>query len=463
MEYNVSWVHPYGNHSYGAYGRPGCRYTTAELILIVIVTGSLSFITVLGNVLVMLSIKVNRHLQTVNNYFLFSLACADLIIGLLSMNLYTLYIVKGYWPLGAVICDLWLALDYVVSNASVMNLLIICFDRYFCVTRPLTYPSKRTTRLAGLMIAAAWLLSLFLWAPAILFWQSFVGKRIVPDGECYIQLLSKPSVTLGMTLSAFYLPAVIMIVLYTRISFASRSRLTAELHSSRARTSSGRPKQSCHLKRSCVSTQTDTEPKSDLAISIEAETSVCAKQGIIKALKDSTEQANNNVIPTSDVIPSLDQLPSEINQDCRWSNSRVTFTGDKNSSATKVSQPSSILNGSNTTSQLRKMVSPFPSFSKTQVKRRRIVARERKVTKTIFAILLAFILTWTPYSVMAIIGTYCHFCVPDTAWTMGYWLCYINSTVNPACYALCNVTFRKTFKNLLRCQYRNTGVEVRMM
>ncbi|XP_064785136.1 muscarinic acetylcholine receptor M4 [Oncorhynchus masou masou] len=369
----------------------------------------------------MLSIKVNRHLQTVNNYFLFSLACADLIIGLLSMNLYTLYIVKGYWPLGAVICDLWLALDYVVSNASVMNLLIICFDRYFCVTRPLTYPSRRTTRLAGLMIAAAWLLSLFLWAPAILFWQSFVGKRIVPDGECYIQLLSKPSVTLGMTLSAFYLPAVIMIVLYTRISFASRSRLTAELHSSRARTSSGRPKQSCHLKRSCVSTQTDTEPKSDLAISIEAETSVCAKQGIIKALKDSTD------------------------------------------SATKVSQPSSILNGSNTTSQLRKMFSPFPSFSKTQVKRRRFVARERKVTKTIFAILLAFILTWTPYSVMAIIGTYCHFCVPDTAWTMGYWLCYINSTVNPACYALCNVTFRKTFKNLLRCQYRNTGVEVRMM
>ncbi|XP_070296180.1 muscarinic acetylcholine receptor M4 [Salvelinus sp. IW2-2015] len=421
MEYNVSWVHPYGNHSYGDYGRPGCLYTTAKLILIVIVTGSLSFITVLGNVLVMLSIKVNRHLQTVNNYFLFSLACADLIIGLLSMNLYTLYIVKGYWPLGAVVCDLWLALDYVVSNASVMNLLIICFDRYFCVTRPLTYPSRRTTRLAGLMIAAAWLLSLFLWAPAILFWQSFVGKRIVPDGECYIQLLSKPSVTLGMTLSAFYLPAVIMIVLYTRISFASRSRLTAELHSSRARTSSGRPKQSCHLKRSCVSTQTDTEPKSDLAISIEAETSICAKQGIIK----------------------------------------VTFncTGDKNSSATKVSQPSSILNGSNTTSQLRKMFSPFPSFSKTQVKRRRIVARERKVTKTIFAILLAFILTWTPYNVMAIIGTYCHFCVPDTVWTMGYWLCYINSTVNPACYALCNVTFRKTFKNLLRCQYRNTGVK----
>lgn len=168
---------------------------------------------------------MNRNLQTVNNYFLFSLACADLIIGFCSMNLYTVYIVIGYWPLGAVVCDLWLAVDYVVSNASVMNLLIISFDRYFCVTKPLSYPVRRSTKMAGLMIAAAWVLSFILWAPAILFWQFIVGGRTVPPNECYIQFFSNTVVTFGTAIAAFYLPVAIMIHLYWRISKASRSRV----------------------------------------------------------------------------------------------------------------------------------------------------------------------------------------------------------------------------------------------
>lgn len=202
-----------------------CPFKLAEMVLIILGLSSLSLITVIGNVLVIVSIKVNRNLQTVNNYFLFSLACADLIIGVFSMNLYTIYIVIGFWPLGPVICDLWLALDYVASNASVMNLLIISFDRYFCVTKPLNYPVRRTTRMAGMMIAAAWVLSFVLWAPAILFWQFIVGKRTVPEGKCEIQFFSNAAVTFGTAIAAFYLPVVIMSVLYWQISKASRSRV----------------------------------------------------------------------------------------------------------------------------------------------------------------------------------------------------------------------------------------------
>lgn len=127
---------------------------------------------------VMISFKIDKQLQTISNYFLFSLAMADLAIGLISMPLFTVSTILGHWPLGPFVCDTWLALDYLASNASVLNLLIISFDRYFSVTRPLTYRAKRTTNRAAIMIGSAWGISLLLWPPWIYSWPYIEGKLI---------------------------------------------------------------------------------------------------------------------------------------------------------------------------------------------------------------------------------------------------------------------------------------------
>lgn len=153
----TSEVEIFGNESYNVSNGLDCggelhSYRIWERVLIVIIAVFLSLTTVVGNIMVMISFKIDKQLQTISNYFLFSLAVADFAIGLISMPLFTLYTVLGYWPLGPHICDTWLALDYLASNASVLNLLIISFDRYFSVTRPLTYRAKRTTSRAAIMI-----------------------------------------------------------------------------------------------------------------------------------------------------------------------------------------------------------------------------------------------------------------------------------------------------------------------
>ncbi|XP_071639159.1 muscarinic acetylcholine receptor DM1-like isoform X1 [Temnothorax longispinosus] len=194
------------------------QYTFWERGVIIVLTIILSLATVIGNIMVMISFKIDKQLQTISNYFLFSLAVADFAIGLISMPLFTLYTVLGYWPLGPHVCDTWLALDYLASNASVLNLLIISFDRYFSVTRPLTYRAKRTTTKAAIMIGSAWGISLLLWPPWIYAWPYIEGTRTVPDNACYIQFIeTNHYITFGTAIAAFYVPVLIMCVLYFRI------------------------------------------------------------------------------------------------------------------------------------------------------------------------------------------------------------------------------------------------------
>ncbi|KAG9465190.1 muscarinic acetylcholine receptor M2 [Eleutherodactylus coqui] len=452
----------------------GSPYKTVEVVFIVIVAGSLSLVTVIGNILVMVSIKVNRHLQTVNNYFLFSLACADLIIGVFSMNLYTLYTVIGYWPLGPVVCDLYLALDYVVSNASVMNLLIISFDRYFCVTKPLTYPVRRTTKMAGMMIAAAWVLSFILWAPAILFWQFIVGGRTVKEGDCYIQFFSNAAVTFGTAIAAFYLPVIIMTILYWQISRASKSRIKKDKkeptsHQDPISPSNvqGKIVKPNNNNLSAIEDGLDHSKIQNGKASRNSVTENCIQtEGEEKEI--SNDSTSVSVVGSNakedgsakDVPQASGSQPTAKVENSKLACMRIVTKSQKGDCGSTSGTAIEIVpgtNGRNGEDKQKVVARKIVKMTKQPPKKKIPPSREKKVTRTILAILLAFIITWTPYNVMVLINTFCDVCVPNTVWTIGYWLCYINSTINPACYALCNTTFKKTFKHLLMCQYKNIG------
>uniref|UniRef100_A0A8C2HEW0 Muscarinic acetylcholine receptor n=1 Tax=Cyprinus carpio TaxID=7962 RepID=A0A8C2HEW0_CYPCA len=391
-------------------------HTIWQIVMIVFLCGSLSLVTITGNILVLVSFKVNKQLKTVNNYYLLSLAFADLIIGVLSMNLYTTYIIMDRWALGNWACDLWLAVDYVASNASVMNLLVISFDRYFSVTRPLTYRAKRTTKRAMTMIGLAWSISFILWAPAILFWQYFVGERTVPPGECYIQFLSEPITTFCTAIAAFYLPVTIMTVLYWRIYKETENR-SKELAGLKGSGNQGSPEESMQ-KWYELSTQYYTQKM--------IRTLRCDL--IIISLSGEEEDGE-----------AVYSISENLHQDAR------PFRKGLDSKASK-DQP-------NANDGKR-----IACKTKTQVNKRKKVSlvKEKKAAQTLSAILLAFIITWMPYNIMVLMNTFCDECIPKTLWALGYWLCYVNSTVNPMCYALCNKTFRTTFRSILLCQWHQT-------
>lgn len=514
----------------GQYYDPLGGHSLWQVIIIVVFTGLLSLVTIIGNILVMVSFKVNRQLKTVNNYFLLSLAVADLIIGVISMNLYTTYIVMGHWAMGNWACDLWLAIDYVASNASVMNLLVISFDRYFSITRPLTYRAKRTTKRAGVMIGLAWFVSLILWAPAILFWQYFVGERTVPLDKCYIQFLSEPIITFCTAMAAFYLPVTIMSVLYWRIykETENRSRELAGLQGSIGRFAGAeRPRFHLHAtggsSRSCGSfelgqpghghglsgrfycwgwkfsgrdkggpqreadqSSSDSWNNNEVGLSVDhsgssdedesAPSTTRAIFSLVLNLPGMRAAVNSQVTSCEDLDAASEEDPLRSPQENDESISRSVTNGSKRfvGSMGKVPSMSTIQastasvdqSADATNASIKSPSAPisfkeaalakrFAARARTQITKRKRMSliKEKKAAQTLSAILFAFIITWTPYNIMVLVNTFCNGCIPENLWALGYWLCYVNSTVNPMCYALCNKTFRSTFKMILLCRW----------
>jgi len=99
-----------------------------------------------------------------------------------------------------------------------------------------------------------------------------------------------------------------------------------------------------------------------------------------------------------------------------------------------------------------------PLQPKRKKKKNQEKKQEKKAAKTLSAILLTFILTWTPYNILVLLRTVLQDpnAIPKTLWDLSYYLCYINSTINPMCYALCNASFRRTYVRILTCKWDNS-------
>lgn len=86
--------------------------------------------------------------------------------------------------------------------------------------------------------------------------------------------------------------------------------------------------------------------------------------------------------------------------------------------------------------------------------------QETKAAKTLSAILLSFIITWTPYNILVLVKPLTAYeSIPKEVWNFVYALCYINSLINPMCYALCNASFRRTYVRILTCKWHTRNRE----
>uniref|UniRef100_A0A8C4RFX9 Trace amine-associated receptor 4-like n=1 Tax=Erpetoichthys calabaricus TaxID=27687 RepID=A0A8C4RFX9_ERPCA len=176
-------------------------------------------LTVIGNVLVIISISHFKQLHSPNNFLVCSLATVDFSLGICVLPFAIMRTVETCWYLGPVFCQLLLCTDNLLSYASIFHLCFIAIDRYYAVCNPLTYTTKITFRVVYIFIGISWIL------PTVFSFGLIYTKANVQGIEDLVVILSCEGGCILMfnklwavlASAVFYIPCVIMISIYAKI------------------------------------------------------------------------------------------------------------------------------------------------------------------------------------------------------------------------------------------------------
>ena len=162
------------------------NFDSITLYLLVFILWPLTFFTIVGNILALWAFVTDSKIrQNVTNRYILCLTISDLTVGCFSLPFNNIWLHFGRWPLGEVVCKIWLIVDYVACYISVMAILLLSFDRFHWVYWPLKYRQTHTVTKATFLILTASAFAFLFSTIPILFWDIWVGeKRIDYSVDC---------------------------------------------------------------------------------------------------------------------------------------------------------------------------------------------------------------------------------------------------------------------------------------
>ncbi|KAK0070296.1 dopamine receptor 2 [Biomphalaria pfeifferi] len=354
-----------------------------------------SLIVVVGNLMVIVAVYREVYLRMVTNYFIVSLAIADVMVGGVVMPFsISNELTTSVWLYGQAWCDMWRSLDVLASTASILNLCVISLDRYWAITDPIAYPSKMSNSKVCILIALVWFCSAGISFPAIAWWRA-VTPSDLPKHRC---LFTEDSAYLIISsVVSFYVPCIIMMFVYCKIYRAALTQIEGI-------------KSGCKVTADC--------PRGD-----------------------------NGEVMTLRIHRGGYHLRTELSGFERGVSDSDTDSplGSRHHMYHHNAHPNHL----RSTTFITKKIRHF-AISKKLTK----LAKEQKAAKTLGIVVGVFIICWVPFFCANVLYGICHSnCVyrPELLFPVFTWLGYINSGMNPIIYALSMKDFRRAFSKMILC------------
>jgi len=134
----------------------GGKHITPGLIALGTLLLAVVAISTAANLLVLLAYKFEKKLRTTFAILIGNLAVTDLVVSALPMLFYTISILCGYWPLGRVLCGIWVVVDFTCVLASTYTLAAISLDRLWSIKWAIDYRNHNTKKKAAITLFVIW-------------------------------------------------------------------------------------------------------------------------------------------------------------------------------------------------------------------------------------------------------------------------------------------------------------------
>lgn len=220
LRYDDNYTYPDYNYTYD-YDTAIAHLPMEEFVPVVLFYSVTGVVGLVGNLLVVFAIANFPRMRSITNWFLLSLACADLLLVLVCVPVKATGFYSYTWRMGGFLCTFVAYIQNVSMICSVMTLTVMSVERFLAILFPLKARYICTMNHTRLVIIVIWVLS-FVMAVPIIFGKYLQVVKGVNRTAYWCKIQFQPFYfklyELYMFVIMFIVPVIVMAICYTMIS-----------------------------------------------------------------------------------------------------------------------------------------------------------------------------------------------------------------------------------------------------
>ncbi|XP_041453597.1 histamine H1 receptor-like [Lytechinus variegatus] len=374
--------------------------------------------TVGMNLLILRAFHIDKRLRTYSNLYILNITISDLLVGFV-MAIRCTIILYDTWIFGDALGIIFIGVQNIVLGVSVLGIIAICLDRYVATYHPIRHFQRKKKRVAYMVNAIIWMVSLGFWLPISVIWD-FVqpptpkdeNDPFAPNYGNYIYS------TVALAVCRLAIPFIIIATLYLKIYIRVKGSGSKYLSD----------------KFELKTKEETRETKGNAVATIQCPLTINAKNCV--ANHEDNKSANDKAVDDTKDVCSR-----------KASSRRQSFTLNDIAVLRQNNVHSSSVNQLEKPGDAISMPSRSKGFSRSR-KDRLSTRDNHKIMRTLTFITAAFFITWLPNSINVI---YIYVASNNPVFAeISRWVTYLNSLINPISYALAQPIFRENILRILK-------------